>query len=189
MAALINVRKLSSLYNTIDVVKESAVIKTADNLLHIKVGVNFGVMGKLTRSTSIKLAANDIIGITKAKKLHEETIVEIIGMLEESVRWADNRLRFYEKLGDREMGQPGLFNLVLAEEDPLMINGVHKGQKVTLQFFGHGLFDMEMAFNIRKPETTRMFKARMDEMINHFRQHLLDLDNLKHTEIMEGVVA
>jgi hypothetical protein len=48
---------------------------------------------------------------------------------------------------------------------------------------------MEIRYDARNQDQVRMIKARMDEMITAFRNHLIDIDGLNYVEVMEGVAA
>ena len=186
MANVFNKRQLSKLYSGLDVVLENSSTVSVDGFLRLKTGVGFGIHGRMVRDTCIKLSRTDLLAVTKPLKEHENEILEIIDIFEQATAWAVNRYHLGEQGTKLNIG---LFNKVLMAESPLMVHGVHKGRSVTLQIYGEGLHDLEISLDCRTPNKKRIFVTRMQEIIDNFRNHLLELEKLNYTKIMEGVKA
>lgn len=186
MASVFNNRRLSRLYSGLDVVLENSSTSSVDGFLRLKTGVGFGVHGRMVREHCVKLSATDLLSVTKSLKEHENEILEVIDIFEQAAAWAVNRFHLGERADKVNIA---LFNKVLMAESPLMVHGVHKGRNISLQIYGEGLNDLEISLDCRSPNKKRIFVSRMQEIIDNFRDHLLELENLNYTKIMEGVKA
>lgn len=185
MANVFYNRELSGLYVHAPVVSESSAIMTSDGILRLKVGVHFGGYGATYRNKSINMNTNNFLEVTKALKEHENSILDLIGMLEEAQAWCVAR---YER-GVLEDDQPShILNLVLPEESPLMVHCVHRGRAVVFNLYGEGLIDMHLNLDCRSSGKRQLFVNRMNELVDVFRNHLNDIDSIKIPELMKGLV-
>lgn len=187
MTVILKKHTLSTLYNNVDVTKISSVVRSKTHQMVIKVGMNFGEYGKMLRHKTIQLSATDLLAMTKPLKEHSDSILHLIGLLEDAAIWAQRRSQFAQEHGEPTL--PSIFSKVLSEESPVFIHGVHKGRMIRLEFYGPGLRGMTIDMDTRVAERRRGFAIRMNELIETFRDHLKDLETLNYTALMEGVTA
>lgn len=186
MSSIFNIRRLSSYYSIIDVITESSAVKTVDGYLKLRAGLNFGAHGRLTRNKTIKLSATDLVTVTKELKVYENSILEIIGIFEQATLWAKRRFA----VGELPANSPAAFTtFVLEEEFPLMVHAIHKGRSIEIQVYGAGLKSLVIDLDCRGKNKDRLFLQRMNEIIETFRSHLFDIDQVNFLTVMEGVSA
>lgn len=178
-------RTISTLYPNLDVITESTITKSVDDYLKLKTGISFGTGGRMFRHATAKISATEILPLTKALRAHEASLLELIGIFEVALSWANGRYQHAKKFG--ESSEPVVFNMVLAEESPVMVHGVHRGRNVEIQIYGEGLNNVRIPLDTRFYGRYSLFVSRMQEIINTFRNHLLDIENLDYTKVMEGV--
>ena len=186
MSSLFNFRRLSSYYSIIDVVTESSAVKTTDDYLKLRVGINLGHHGRLPRNKTIKLSATNLMAVTKELKVYESSILEIIGIFEQATSWAKRRYA----MGELPAETPSVFTtFILEEEFPLMVHAVHKGRSIEIQVYGAGIKSLAIELDCRGKNKDRLFLQRMNEIIETFRSHLFDIDQVNFLTVMEGVSA
>lgn len=187
MASLFNNRRLSNLYSSSDVVMESSATSTSDGFLKLKVGVGFGIHGRVIRHQSIKLSATDMLGVTKAMKAHEDSILELVDLLEQVNDWALGRFAVYNK--SEGLDDKAYKTLVLFQESPIMFHCVQNGRRINIKIFGEGLYDLELNLDCKNESKRTMFVQRMNELLATFRNHLFDMEQANFKQVMEGVSA
>lgn len=187
MASLFHHRVLSNLYSSSDVVLESSASKTVDGFLKLRVAVGFGIHGKVTRHQTIKLSAVNMLSVTQELKKHEDNILELIDLLEQSCDWAQSRFEAWQRTDGEDNRSNKTFTLY--QESPLMFHCVQERRRACVRIYGEGLNNMELMLDCKEPSKLHMFKARMNEILAHFRNHLFDIEQANFKEIMEGVTA
>lgn len=187
MTHILKNHNLSQLYSNIDVTTISSAIRTRDRHMILKVGLNFGENGKMLRYKHVPLSATNLTQMTTPLNEHKASILELIGILEDAKEWAERRCKFTADHGEPRL--VSLFSKVLLEESPIMVHGVHKERMITLEFFGEGLRGMSVKLDTRKAERKRVFALRMNEIIDTFKNHLKDVNELNFEKLMEGITA
>ncbi|MNM20148.1 hypothetical protein D3C81_304810 [compost metagenome] len=185
MTTIITNRNISKLYPNLDVITESTISKSVDNILKLKAGVSFGVGGRMFRHAEVKLDATNLMSVTKGLKEHEEVILELIDIFEQALAWGRSRYAHANQHG--ESSEAVIFNKVLLQEHPVMVHGVHKGRNVEIQIYGSGILDVCIPLDTRHTRRFGLFVSRMEEIIETFRGHLRDVDQINYAVAMEGV--
>jgi hypothetical protein len=185
MASLFRNRKLLETFPNRNVVGESTGIHTKDGDLVFRVSVDFGTQGKLSRYLTVKALGNDLIGVSKAINEYENSILEIVDILEELQRWVLD-LDFVNGSANpvRHRGNP-VFNRVLCEENPLMVHATWVNKTVNCMFFGKGLFDLEIRIPASGEHTNRMFQLKVLSIIEVLREHLRDIEKLPVDQLLK----
>jgi len=187
MASVFNFRRLSNLYSASDVVMESSATTTSDGFLKLRVGAGFGIHGKVIRHKSIKLSAIDLLGVTKELKKHEESILELVDLLEQVNDWVLHRYTAYNRTNGTDC--KAYKTLVLFQESPVMFHCTQDGRRVEVKIFGEGLYDLELNMDCKSESKRSMFVQRMNELLAVFRNHLFDIEQANFKAVMEGVSA
>lgn len=185
MSTIHSNRVISNLYPNLDVITESTITKSVDGFLKLKTGVSFGTQGRMFRHAAVKLSATDLLSITKALKAHEASLLELIGMFEETLAWCVNRYQHAQQHGEPTKAE--IFNLVLAEESPLMLHAVHKGRTVELGIYGENLTNVSIPLDTRSHGRYVLFVNRVTEIVDTLRGHLHDIETLDYVKVMEGI--
>lgn len=192
MAILFSNSNLSTLYTHVDVVFRSTALKTRDNFLSLSVSLGFGVCGQLRREKDIKLSAvnSNQLAVTKGLREHEDNVLELIALLEETLVWTEQRIKDHNTTSDQE----GSLNRahttkVLYQESPIMVHCIQKRNHISVKFFGEGLFDLSLTFDVRKDNDCIIFKKKIHELIDTLRTHLLDIEKINFQDLFKGVVA
>lgn len=176
MASLFQTRELSTAFPNRSVVIESSCVKTVKQDLIIKLCIEFGVNGKLTRQVHIPVTGRFIKDVKRDIDEHKDSILEIIGYLEEANLWT---VKSTEEL----------FNRVLCEEHPLMFHAVRKPKSITFAIFGEGLHDLEIVLDRRKEYGQRLFAQKILVLQNALRKHLESIDNMSAFDTLQGALA
>lgn len=184
MASLFRNRKLLESFPNRNVVGESTGIHTRDGDLVFRVSVDFGSQGKLSRYLNIKALGNDLVGVTKAISEYENSLLEIIDILEEMQRWVLD-LDFVPGATApiRHRGDL-VFNRVLCEENPLMVHAAWVNKSITCMIFGKGLYDMEIRIPAGGENNYRMFQLKVMSIIEVLREHLRDVEKLPVQQLL-----
>lgn len=185
MTTIISNRNISKLYPNLDVITESTISKSVDNVLKLKTGISFGVGGRMFRHADVKLDATNLVAVTHGLKEHEASILELIDIFEQALAWG--RARYAHANQHGESNTAVIFNKVLLEENPVMVHGVHKGRNVEIQIYGSGILDVCIPLDTRHTRRFGLFVSRMEEIIETFRSHLKDVDQINYVVAMEGV--
>lgn len=176
MASLFQTRELSTAFPNRSVVIESSCVKTVKQDIIIKLNIEFGVNGRLSRQTHIPVTGRFIKDVKRDIDTHKESILEIIGYLEEVNLWTVESTE-------------ELFNRVLCEEHPLMFHGVRKPKSISFFIFGEGLYDLEIVLDRRKEYGHRSFALKIMVLQTALRDHLKSIDNMPALETLQGALT
>jgi hypothetical protein len=186
MASLFRNRRLMDAFSNRNVVGESSGIHTKDSDLIFRVSVDFGAQGKIARSLTIKALGNDLVSVTKVIRDYEDSLLEIIGNLEEMQRWVLD-VEFVPGSPSPIRHRPtSPFNRVLCEENPLMFHAAWVNKGITCMIFGKGLYDLEIRLGDGTPFTYRMFQLKINSVIEVFRDHLREIEKLPVPQLLKG---
>lgn len=186
MASLFRNRKLLEAFANRNVVGESTGIHTKDGEIIFRVSIDFGTQGKLSRYMSVKALGNDLIGVSKVIGEYENSILEIIDILEEMQRWVLD-LDFVNGSDQpvQHHGHP-IFNRVLCEENPLMVHAAWMNKSVSCMIFGKGLYDLEIRLPLGGEHSFRLFQLKIVSMIDILREHLRDVEKAPVAQLLQG---
>lgn len=176
MASLFQTRELSTAFPNRSVVIESSCVKTVKQDLIIKLHIEFGVNGRLSRQVHIPVTGRYIKDVKRDIDEHKESINEIIGFLEEANLWTIN-------------SNEEIFNRVLCEEHPLMFHGVRKLKSISFFIFGEGLHDLEIVLDRRKEFGHRAFALKIMVLQTALRNHLAAIDGMPALETLQGALT
>jgi hypothetical protein len=185
MASLFRNRTLLDSFPNRNVVGESTGIHTNDGNLVFRVGIDFGIQGKLTRYMTVKALGNELVEVSRAISEYESSILEIIDILEEMQRWVldidfvPGAISPVRHRGDL------VFNRVLCEENPLMVHAAWFNKSITCSLFGKGLYDLEIRIPAGGEHNHRIFQLKIMSMINVFREHLRDVEKLPVQQLLK----
>jgi len=186
MASLFRTRKLLDTFPNRNVVGESTGTHTKDSEIVFRVSIDFGTQGKLLRYVTIKALANDLIGVSKAISEYENSILEIIDILEEMQRWVVDLDFINGEVQPARHHTHPIFNRVLCEENPLMVHAAWINKNITCMFFGKGLYDLEIRLPWGTEHGYRLFQLKIMSMIDVFREHLRDVEKVGVQQLLQG---
>lgn len=185
MASLFRNRKLLDTFPNRNVVGESTGIHTKDGDLVFRVCVDFGTQGKLARYLTVKSLGNDLIGVTKAIRDYESSILEIIDILEEMHRWVLELDFVPGQVAPIRHRGALVFNRVLCEENPLMVHAAWVNKSISCMIFGKGLYDMEIRIPSGGEHNYRMFHLKIMSITDILREHLRDIEKLPVDQLLK----
>lgn len=175
MPTLFERRELSTSFNQMNVILLSRFVINRENELTIIGEVGLDRHGRLSRRVTIPLDNTDKVEIKHRMDVYHDRVLFIINQLELARDWANENFA-RGPLGEREVGHVYSSALSHGEEYPVYIHGIYKGKEINLYFFGHNLSGFSIGVDLTAGIYLRDFNKRVDEIINHFHQHLTELD-------------
>jgi len=178
-------RKVSVLHAREMVVLDSTISLTRDNVLRVTSAVGFGTHGMFARSIRVPFSGVELVEVARALNAHEESIYELIDMLEQGLLQAKMAGRYFRTHG--HVNDFPLFNKVLAEESPVMVHGLAKGRYFTLTIYAENLKPFTFQMDLRNEERGDTFEARVNEVADSFRTHLQAIRDMNVNALLASV--
>ena len=182
MASLFRNRTLSNAFPHRNVVIESVGVRSKNDDIIFRCSLDFGYSGKLVRGINIKAVGNTFKSITKDLREYEESLSEIVEILQALKVWASDVRSSNGVL----TGTEDIFNRVLCEEHPLMFHGVRNNKGISFKIFGEGLHDMEIVMDYKQAAAFRAFNIKIEAIISAFTSHQQDIKNTSLATILQG---
>lgn len=183
MPTIFERRSLATSFNQMNVTLLSRFVTNRQNELTIIGEVGLDRNGRLSRRLSLNLDKRNVESIKREFDIYHDRVLFIINQLELVRDWANQNF-VKGPMDDRKAGEVYASALSPGEEFPFYIHGLYKGKEINLYFFGHNLSGFSIGVDLTAGVYLRDFNRRLDELINHFHQHLTELDSVSIPDLL-----
>lgn len=183
MATIFERRVLSPCFNQMNVVLLSRFTVNRQNELTVIGEVGLDRSGRLSRRLLLKLEKHTLESIKREFDIYHDRVVFIINQLALAQDWANENF-VKGPLDERVTGEVYNSSMSSGEEFPFYIHGVYKGKEINLYFYGHNMNGFSIGVDLTAGVYLRDFNRRFDELINHFHQHLTELDAVSIPDLL-----